>query len=74
MNRRELLRGSAALMGGAAILFGPGIVILMLGRRRQLLMSEEICLGCGYDLRGLPEARCPECGRLFARPHALETK
>jgi len=21
------------------------------------------CLGCGYDLRGLPENRCPECGR-----------
>jgi hypothetical protein len=24
------------------------------------------CLGCGYDLRGLPENRCPECGRPFA--------
>ena len=23
------------------------------------------CLGCGYDLRGLPEPRCPECGRPF---------
>lgn len=23
------------------------------------------CLGCGYDLRGLPENRCPECGRPF---------
>ena len=23
------------------------------------------CLGCGYDLRGLPEDRCPECGRVF---------
>ncbi|MDB5329801.1 MAG: hypothetical protein JWP03_952 [Phycisphaerales bacterium] len=23
------------------------------------------CLGCFYDLRGLPESRCPECGRLF---------
>jgi hypothetical protein len=23
------------------------------------------CLGCFYDLRGLPENRCPECGRLF---------
>jgi hypothetical protein len=23
------------------------------------------CLGCGYDLRGLPENRCPECGRAF---------
>jgi len=23
------------------------------------------CLGCGYDLHGLPENRCPECGRPF---------
>ncbi|MDB5172977.1 MAG: hypothetical protein JWO87_1865 [Phycisphaerales bacterium] len=23
------------------------------------------CLGCFYDLRGLPEDRCPECGRFF---------
>ena len=24
-----------------------------------------LCLGCNYPLRGLPEARCPECGRTF---------
>jgi len=23
------------------------------------------CCGCGYDLRGLKESRCPECGRHF---------
>ncbi len=23
------------------------------------------CLTCNYDLRGLPEHRCPECGRTF---------
>lgn len=23
------------------------------------------CLGCGYNLRGLGAARCPECGRIF---------
>jgi hypothetical protein len=23
------------------------------------------CFGCGYDLHGLPENRCPECGRAF---------
>jgi hypothetical protein len=24
-----------------------------------------LCLGCGYSLAGLPESRCPECGRAF---------
>ena len=23
------------------------------------------CAHCGYDLRGLPEPRCPECGAPF---------
>ncbi len=27
--------------------------------------STAVCLGCGYALRGLPEAVCPECGRAF---------
>src|SRR5438132_7543943 len=27
--------------------------------------SEALCLGCNYPLRGLPESRCPECGRVF---------
>ena len=25
------------------------------------------CLTCGYDLRALEEARCPECGRTFSQ-------
>jgi hypothetical protein len=25
------------------------------------------CKNCGYDLRGLPEPRCPECGSPFER-------
>ncbi len=26
------------------------------------------CGKCGYDLAGLPEPRCPECGQKFYRP------
>lgn len=26
-----------------------------------------MCLNCGYSLRGLPENRCPECGKRFDR-------
>ena len=35
---------------------------------RQYLVGQgyKVCLGCGYDLRGQTEARCPECGRPFA--------
>lgn len=25
--------------------------------------SAPVCLGCGYNLHGLPRLRCPECGR-----------
>lgn len=55
----------------AGMLFGPGVVLLMLRRRVQLLRPDVECLQCGYDLRGLPENRCPECGRPFPRPPTL---
>ncbi len=29
-------------------------------------MPQMYCLTCFYDLRGLVEHRCPECGRLFS--------
>lgn len=32
----------------------------------MFVMNTSIyCLGCYYDLRGLPSNRCPECGRPF---------
>ena len=33
---------------------------------KGLIMPRMYCLGCYYDLRGLPENRCPECGRFFS--------
>jgi len=33
---------------------------------------ELLCPHCGYNLRGLPEDRCPECGRPFDRARLLE--
>jgi hypothetical protein len=39
----------------------------MRGSLRVQLIKQgvPICLKCGYDLRGLDTARCPECGSLF---------
>jgi DNA-directed RNA polymerase subunit RPC12/RpoP len=42
-------------------------------RARRIIATEHgpanptHCLNCGYDLRGLPEPRCPECGEPFTR-------
>ena len=45
-----------------SILCGCGIYVVR-ERRNKKLNREGRCLNCGYDLRGLPENRCPECGR-----------
>jgi hypothetical protein len=54
-------------IGLTAILwaFGPGVVILFLIRRHQRLAETGCCLQCGYNLRGLQNNRCPECGTAF---------
>ncbi len=49
-----------------AALFIPSSFILKreLVQRRRAKRGE--CVGCGYNLTGLSEARCPECGRGLA--------
>ncbi|MCP4251306.1 MAG: hypothetical protein GY778_30085 [bacterium] len=42
----------------AAILRGPV--------RRHLRRRRNRCIHCGYDLTGLPEPRCPECGKAIS--------
>ena len=42
---------------------GPVLLFLYVRRLRRKLSGR--CLACGYDLRGLAEMRCPECGRAF---------
>ena len=36
--------------------------------RRSHRLRHNLCLGCGYPLKGLPSLTCPECGREFADP------
>lgn len=39
-------------------------LLLLRGFRKMLqLVLENRCANCGYSLQGLPEPRCPECGR-----------
>ena len=42
-------------------LIGFGIDWLI-ERHRRLRIDPTRCPRCGYDIRGLPEPRCPECG------------
>src|SRR5947207_11875152 len=65
--------GEAVL--GLSILFFclPAIIFVSAGiarlgrRRRPLEFIEGVCGRCGYSLRGLPGATCPECGADTAR-------
>lgn len=34
---------------------------------RGPIVRPGVCTRCGYDLRGLPQPRCPECGTAFKR-------
>lgn len=41
--------------------------------RRFARLGGRMCLRCGFDLRGLPDAgRCPECGEPFDTTRAME--
>jgi ribosomal protein S27AE len=54
--------------------FGPGVVLLFHRERyRRMKFHEQLCLSCGYDLRGTVAAgrtSCPECGKPIAPPDA----
>ncbi len=53
------------LAGGLAMLWGWTVT------RKRLRFFEGKCVQCSYDLRGLTEPRCPECGTRF-NPADLE--
>jgi len=42
-----------------------GAIYHTVRRRRLARRFPGHCLKCGYNLRGLPEPRCPECGTPF---------
>jgi hypothetical protein len=38
---------------------------LLFGLMPRCMREDGGCPGCGYDVRGLPAERCPECGQPF---------
>ena len=48
--------------GGFAVLFAQAYLPM---RRRRKRVKLGQCIECGYNLTGLPEPRCPECGQPF---------
>lgn len=39
-----------------------GVILYLRRKRRHRRPLRRTCRKCGYDLRGLPSNRCPECG------------
>jgi len=50
-------------------LSGPGIVLAVLSKRRQL-WSDLYCPGCGYEKGPSPGEKCPECAHSWVHPGA----
>ncbi len=74
-----LVAGSAT--AGVVLIYGVHVLVTWLvslggsalgiraSRRRYTIAirgRQGVCPFCGYPLRGLPERRCPECGRPFS--------
>lgn len=58
-----LMLGLAGISMGVVTAISCGAYAFL--KRRRALFG--ICKRCGYDLRGLSEYRCPECGTPFDR-------
>ena len=76
----------SGLMSGLGLLLGlilcvgsvPVSILAGFATYRQTLESERqrqgLCPRCGYDLRGLNTARCPECGAKLRPPRAWQAQ
>ena len=60
--------GTAVALALLVWALGPAIALLFVAKRLQ--PEKGFCPACGYNLTGLPEMRCPECGRAFTMDEA----
>lgn len=61
-----------------ALGFSVGLPMIVVWRRKVNRTLRGMCIACGYDLTGLTEPRCPECGEIpgdvgLRRRHQLLT-
>ncbi|MFQ5494531.1 MAG: hypothetical protein ACE5EX_04040 [Phycisphaerae bacterium] len=63
--RVDSLEFSLPLLAGFLLLY-PLHALVCGPVRRNRRKCDGLCLYCGYNLNGLIEPRCPECGRAFA--------
>ena len=65
-----LMLGLIAPCWAAFVLLGfyPTLAFIRGPLRRRRRRKRGLCVKCGYNLTGLPEPRCPECGTTFEQP------
>lgn len=67
VQRTVLWTGYIKNLGLLALVSGFGLSLAWIpGRSRAALLDRGLCPSCRYELRGLPAARCPECGHKFS--------
>ena len=52
-------------LAGVCLAGGIGFVFYARRAHRRARILRNECLGCGYNLKALPDPRCPECGTAF---------
>ena len=75
MPMSEQLTSVAEITGATLLGLAIVVAVLFILRHRAVRLLREhmaklgipICLGCGYNLCGLTQPRCPECGRAFTQ-------
>jgi len=58
----------------ALVFLTPPAKHLVVIWRKRSRIRHGLCTNCAYDLRGLPEPRCPECGQLFQPQSTIDNQ